>query len=133
MTDYISEPKKRREIEDLGLKVRRLFIPDDLAYFPIIDFMEKAMPQIDPDFHLVVDEDSSFSEGIHGETDPVKRFIRLPEFVYLNAVAGKGRDRFTCGHEVGHFFLMSIFGIKFFSYSGTKEPPRMNTSLHFPN
>lgn len=41
----------------------------------------------------------------HGETFPSKNLMRIREDIYLRAVDGEGRDRFTIAHEVGHLFM----------------------------
>lgn len=41
----------------------------------------------------------------HGLTYTNEGNIKIREDVYLNAVEGKGRDRFTMAHELGHFLL----------------------------
>lgn len=41
----------------------------------------------------------------HGETYPSKHLICIREDVYYRAAQGKGRDRLTVAHEVGHLLL----------------------------
>jgi hypothetical protein len=40
--------------------------------------------------------------GEEGHTDPIAREIVVDTEVYTDMLAGKGRARFTCTHEVGH-------------------------------
>lgn len=43
--------------------------------------------------------------GLHGLTDPKTGDMYIREDVYNGACQGKGRDRFTIGHEFAHLLL----------------------------
>lgn len=43
----------------------------------------------------------------YAEYEPLNKIIRIREDTYENALKGKGRDRFTIVHEIGHIFLHS--------------------------
>jgi hypothetical protein len=74
------------------------------AYFPIVDVIERLLPRIDPSFHLEILEIDEMGD-VHGLTIPSQHVIKLREDVYDGACDGKGRDRMTVAHELGHYIL----------------------------
>ena len=72
-------------------------------YFPILFYVENILPLLFPDFKFEIVQKEEMGSK-HGETYPDKNIIRIREDVYEGAADGKGRDRLTVGHEVGHFF-----------------------------
>jgi len=102
-----ARPASRREIRATAELVRRL-AEKELnfrgAYFPIIELIEILLPKFDPEFEFHV-LDAETMGGDHGLTIPSQHVIALREDVYDGACAGKGRDRSTAAHEVGHYFL----------------------------
>lgn len=77
---------------------------ENIMYFPIVPFLENIMPLLIPGFTLEIVPKEEMGTK-HGETYPSKKLIRIREDVYLNAVAGCGRDRLTIAHEIGHLLL----------------------------
>jgi hypothetical protein len=73
-------------------------------YFPVMDVLEPLLLVLDPEFELQVVERSKMGEE-HGLTIPGQHLIRLREDVYDRACEGKGRDRGTAAHEMGHYIL----------------------------
>lgn len=73
-------------------------------YFPIVDFIELALPKLIPGFYLEVCAARELDEN-HAVTYPNKKIIRVREDVYDGACADRGRDRLTLAHEVGHLLL----------------------------
>lgn len=73
-------------------------------YFPVIEVLEFALPQILPNFSW---ETASVKEmgGTHGLTLPQDSLIILREDVYEGAHEGNGRDRMTVAHEIGHLLM----------------------------
>lgn len=72
--------------------------------FPIMEFLELAMPRIFPGFALEVGGREEMGQN-HGLTIPSENVIRLREDVYDGACRGVGRDRFTAAHELGHYIM----------------------------
>lgn len=77
---------------------------EQIPCFPIIDFIEKILPRVFPEFYLVVSPVEIMGD-LHGLSNHSQMTITLREDVYYGACAGKGRDRFTCAHELGHFLM----------------------------
>jgi len=72
--------------------------------FPLIHFLELAMPRLFPGFALEVGLMSEMGAN-HGLTIPDENVIRLREDVYDGLSRGVGRDRFTAAHELGHYIM----------------------------
>lgn len=104
MTSQIAQPLSRKEIREIARDLRKALDLENEPYFPIMPFVEGILPRVDPKFELEVlskDEMHDF----HGLTFPDRHRILLREDVYERACDGKGRDRFTVAHEVGHYIL----------------------------
>lgn len=90
MTSQIAQPLSRKEIREIARDLRKALDLENEPYFPIMPFVEGILPRIDPKFELEV---------------LYRHQILLREDVYERACDGKGRDRFTVAHEVGHYIL----------------------------
>lgn len=97
-------PMSRRSIIEAAESLRRaLRIEQD--YFPIHHIVEFELPKVWPDFFsFEVKEYDELGEE-HGRTYPERGEIWLRDDVYEGVRAGKGRDRFTLAHELGHLLL----------------------------
>lgn len=104
MTSYKAQGIFRNDIRHIGREIRRGICMENVMYFPIVPFLENILPLLIPDFLLEIVPKKEMGNK-HGETYPSKNLIRIREDVYLNAIAGCGRDRLTIAHEIGHLFL----------------------------
>ncbi|MBH0156777.1 ImmA/IrrE family metallo-endopeptidase [Fictibacillus sp. 5RED26] len=104
MSVYVANPTSRKSIRDLTYAIRRALDLHEEKFFPIVQFLELLLPKISPSFSMEVVpiEELKYEYGV---TFPEKNVIRLREDVYLNAIEGIARDRFTVAHEIGHLFL----------------------------
>lgn len=97
-------PLSRQKIRKIVRELKRAVGLEYQMEFPILQFVENVLPILIPDFEFEVVPEEEMGNK-HGETYPSKHLIRIREDVYLRAVEGKGRDRMTIAHEVGHLFL----------------------------
>lgn len=95
----ISRPKLMAITADL-----RAALHVDRPFFPILEVVEFAFPQIWPEFCLTIGGMEEMGEN-HGLTFVDQSEIRLRMDVYEGVEQRKGRDRLTLAHEVGHFLL----------------------------
>ncbi len=100
---YEVAPLKRMQIRAYADNLRNT-LQLNASYFPIIDVLELVFPRIIPNFLLIVAAEAEIRNK-HGITYPDKDIIYLRQDVYDAACAGKGRDRFTVAHELGHLLL----------------------------
>lgn len=104
MTSQIAQPLSRKEIRRITQNLRNILGLENQPYFPIMPFIEGTLPMVDPEFNLEILPKDEMG-NIHGLTFPEKHQILLREDVYEGACNGKGRDRFTVAHELGHYVL----------------------------
>lgn len=97
------EPLSRRSILTAATSLRdSLRINQD--YFPIGHVVEVLIPNVWPEFSFEVKDHSEMGDD-HGRTYPESAELWLREDVYQGVRQGKGRDRFTLAHELGHLLL----------------------------
>lgn len=101
--DYRVPPQSRSSIRTLVNSLRGTFRISG-PYFPIMEVIEFALPQILPGFELEIGDVNEMG-GTHGLTYPQESRLILREDVYDGALAGNGRDRMTAAHELGHLLL----------------------------
>lgn len=77
---------------------------DKVKKFPVVEFLELVMPQIDEEFTLVLVEDDELM-GRAAETIPVEHMIRVKQSVYDAACQGSYWARTVMAHELGHYVL----------------------------
>lgn len=103
-TSFKVPPRSRAEIREVAQMLHRS-IRFSAPPFPIIEFTELVLPRVLEGFSFGVLPFEEMGESVHGSTFPRERLVYLREDVYHGAVAGRGRDRMTLAHEVGHLFL----------------------------
>ena len=104
MGNVVAEPMSREGIRQITTQIREKLNLSSIFYFPIIHFIEKAMPFLYEGFAYDY-VDVSEMPGRYAEALPQENLMRIREDVYYNALKNIGRDRFTLAHEVGHFIL----------------------------
>lgn len=84
--------------------LRKKFGFDKVKKFPIMEFLEIIMPQIDPQFMVVPVEDHELP-GRAAETIPDDHVIRVKQSVYDAACEDSFMARLIMAHELGHYVL----------------------------
>ena len=110
---YIAEPIHRTELRSLAKVIREILQVEDRLYIPVITVLENVMPLLCPDFSYEYVPKEEFPNKKHGDTDIVNHIVRIREDVYYGAIGGNGRDRMTVMHEIAHYLLLVICGVKF--------------------
>lgn len=102
---FVVPARKKSDIFSLANQVRNVFskVITKEGMLPIAVVYE-LMPKFLSNFELQITEPWELGED-HGRTYPDKRLIQLRNDVYEGMCQGKGRDRFTGAHELGHLFL----------------------------
>lgn len=106
MHNFIAAPMNRAEIRSLASQIRRNFGFNNTLRFPIMEFAELALPQLDKNYSFEVVEMHELGQS-HGLTERQGDHvtIKIREDVYDLACDEAGRDRGTVAHEVGHYFM----------------------------
>lgn len=118
---YIAQPKSRIQIREIAKLIRKIQGVEKEWYFPILDFMEKTLPVLIPNFSLRVmpKEEMGACEGL---TIPEENEILIREDVYERAYNGGGRERLTIAHELYHYLEHSRQTVAFARTNGTSIP-----------
>ena len=103
LTGIVAPPTSRKRLRWVAEELRKRFNWDD-AWFPVMEVIETALPEIAPGFVFEVLDREEMGLN-HGLTLVQDRRLILREDVYDGAVAGRGRDRMTAAHELGHALL----------------------------
>lgn len=96
------EPLSKMAIREIVKKFRKMFGLQNTLYFPVVQFVEWCLPELEMDYEIVPINEM---RNAYGVTHTGKCVMKIREDVYVGAVAGNPRDRFTLCHELGHFLL----------------------------
>ncbi|MGL5203276.1 ImmA/IrrE family metallo-endopeptidase [Cetobacterium sp.] len=99
-------PLSRKWIRNLTEKIRDIWNFEDNDIIDITKFLEILSIDsiLDDEFNYEILEDKDLP-NVYAETNTDTGTIRIRESVYVGALNGISRDRFTIAHELGHFFL----------------------------
>lgn len=118
----IVPPRDRNSIRKDTYRLREIMGLKDDLYFPIMKFLENAMPLVEPDFYVEAVEDEQLP-GRMAETIPEQHLIRVRMSVYDAACKGHTWARKIMAHELGHYIYHDA---KHIAYAcpepGTKIP-----------
>ena len=109
MAYKLARPKSRNEIKTFANKFRKIFGLNKEARFPIIEFIEWLMPQIDEKFDLEIVEVSELPYT-YAVTYPDESRMVIRRDVYDDVCEDQGRARFTVAHELGHYWYHGDLG-----------------------
>lgn len=103
---FVCKPKSKRNIQDECLLVRRALGIEGRRHVPIVSILEQAVPLVFDGFTFAVVSDMELPDA-EAKANPATESIRVRESVYLAAVDGNPRSRFTLAHEFGHLLTLS--------------------------
>lgn len=111
MSDFVAEALSRKDLRRYALQIRKILHLENTLYFPIVQLLE-LLPEIFKDFSYEIVEDSKLPYNVHADTEILHKHIRIKNSVYEGACNGNGRDRMTIAHEIAHFLLLCVSGLK---------------------
>lgn len=99
-----AESLSRARIRKITEKLRELIGCSEKAYFPIVEFIEWIMgdPENDFDYEIV---EAQEMQDMYGNMNTGLNVMKIREDVYIGAINGNPRHRFTLCHELGHYLL----------------------------
>lgn len=119
---YVANPMSRAKIRETVLYLRDTFGLSKDLYFPVMEFLEFGMEQVDKKFSYEILTRKEMG-SCYGITYPEKNLITLREDVYDRAVEGVPRDRFTVAHEIAHYLLHSPKTVAYARAKGKESVP----------
>lgn len=108
-----SVPISRLQLRSLAANMRKAMGLENELYMPVPEILE-CLPFWFEKYGLYVEivPFSEMDEEDHAYFDPVHMAIGIREDVYEGACTGNGRDRMTIIHELSHFILIALSGLK---------------------
>lgn len=105
MTDprFEAAPMKTAQIEAIATQVRA-HLEIDVPWLPVPEILEHYLPLLIDGYAYDV-RDVGEMGNRHGYFDPFEKLLVLRADVYEGLCKGRGRDRFTATHELGHLLL----------------------------
>ena len=88
MSDYIVEPKSRKELRCLANALRKHLGLENERWIPIVELLD-VFAEIFDDFNYEIVQDNALPKGVHAETDIRSGNIFIKESVYERACDGK--------------------------------------------
>lgn len=105
-----AKPLSRANIRRMAKEFRKFLGLEKNQYIDVIHVLDVDMPSKFRNFdYEIVEEDEM---RFHGLTYPDKNKILIREDVYIGALNGNGRDRFTIVHEIFHYLFHTRQNIK---------------------
>lgn len=118
--------KSRNDIRKQAYMLRKKFGFEQAKCFPIIEFLELVMPQVDPHFSFELVEDFELP-GQMAITVPEQHLIRVRHGVYESACNGTYYARLVLAHELGHYLLHNDEEVSYaFPAPGETIPNQIN-------
>lgn len=109
---YVSEAKSKKEIKAIANAFRKLLGITNTTYVEVVKYLD-ILAMADKSFDYEVVDDSKMEKNKQAEIDVVNRAICIKQSVFDGACAGNKVDRMTIAHEIGHYVLVCLCGIKF--------------------
>lgn len=110
---YRTSAKGRGAIRKLAIEWKKQLGLEKSLYLPVVQIYE-ILPMIYPGLTTDIVDDNEFPKGKFAETEIETKTIRLSRSVYDGACEGKGFERMTIMHEVGHFEMLANSPVKLY-------------------
>ncbi|MBQ6686380.1 MAG: ImmA/IrrE family metallo-endopeptidase [Firmicutes bacterium] len=101
MSKKQAKPLSRQKIRDIAYNFRKILGIENELYIDILRILEMILVPMGLDFEIVPVSEMD-EEAV---TYPQESRIVLREDVYLKAMEGNGRARYTIAHEIGHAIM----------------------------
>ena len=77
MSEFLVPPASKRDIQKLALMVRQRFGLENIAFFPVVEMIEVALPAFDSEFNFEIIEDSEFASNLAADYN-LQHLDRIP-------------------------------------------------------
>lgn len=110
---YRAQPLSRKDLRAIAVQFRKLLGIEDVLHVNVLKILELAMPTLFEGFTYEIVQRNELPKNRHADTDVVNRIIRIREDVYEKAYNNDGQARMTIMHEIAHYLLIVVCGVKF--------------------
>ena len=115
MSDYYAQTVSRKELRQLAFLIRKEFGYEDVWWIPVEKLLDQMCEAFE-EFSFEIVKDAEWDDTTsHADTDILNNSIRIKESIFINACEGSGRDRMTVAHEIAHYMLICVVGVKLYS------------------
>ena len=118
----LASPRDRNSIRRGTYMLRLKLGLKNTLYFPIVEFLENVLPEIDHSFHIEILEDFELL-GVQAEYVPSQNVIRIKASVYEAAVSGFWWARSTLAHELGHYYFHDEKSVRYAKLDPCEKVP----------
>ena len=118
----LASPRDRNSIRRGTYLLRLKLGLQNTLYFPIVEFLENVLPEVDPSFHIEILEDFELL-GVQAEYVPSQNVIRIKASVYEAAVSGFWWARSTLAHELGHYYFHDEKSVRYAKLDPCEKVP----------
>lgn len=118
---YRAQPMSRFDLRLIARKFRILLGIEDVIHVNVMKILELAMPVLFEGFSYEIVQKHELPKNRHADTDVANRIIRIREDIYEKACNNDGQARMTVMHEIAHYILLVVYGVKF-ARTFTDEP-----------
>lgn len=123
MGKYCAQAFSRNDLKQLAFLIRKKFGYADNWMIPVDRLLDQMCDAFEEFSYEVIPDDEWDDPSAHAVTDVTDHNIRIRESIYIRACDGKGRDRMTVAHEIAHYMLICIVGVKLCSCRNNKIEP----------
>jgi len=117
MDQYLAQPLSRLDLRKIAKQIRKKLGLEKVIKFPVLDVLE-FFDSNGLEYQVVFDED--LPPNVHAQTDITNKIIYIKNSVYEGAHCGNGRDLMTILHELCHFWLVCLVGVRLQQFKGNR-------------
>ncbi|MBR4576008.1 MAG: ImmA/IrrE family metallo-endopeptidase [Clostridia bacterium] len=110
---YRAQPMSRAKLRQLAIQFRSLLGIEDVYHVNVLKILEHVMPMLFEGFTYEIVQIQELPMNRHADTDVINRIIRIREDIYDKACKNDGQARMTIMHEIAHYLLFVVCGVKF--------------------
>lgn len=121
MSNYSAQAVSRDELRQLAFLIRKAFGYEDVWWIPVEKLLDQMCEKFEDLSYEIVEDSKWDDKKSHADTDILNKTIRIKESVYINACEGNGRDRMTIAHEMAHYILICVAGVKLYSRNSNSK------------
>ena len=118
MSDLYAQAVSREDLRQLAYVIRKEFGYLDVCKIPVDRLLDQMCEAFKDFSYEIVPDDEWEDKSTHADTNVLGGTIRIRESIFIRACDGHGRDRMTIAHEIAHYILCCVIGVKLYSRRG---------------